>query len=190
MARPPLLAVADPAAAAAALRLVCTATYIPRAARQLAQEAGLIPWLAGAAGAALEQQLLRHPAPGQALQQRSGGPAAAAEAALAALRRLLHLRAVMRGTGGAAAVQQMVAAACQLGAATVAACSSSAAGQEVGRQVLPFLREVQQHVEGSSTRSSAQQAPPAHKRPGAISSAAVAELAAVADSLAALLARA
>lgn len=176
------LTVAEPAAAALALRLVCTATFIPRAARQLAQESGLIPWLAGVAAVALEQQLQRRQAPGQAAQQRGRG---AAEAALAALRRLLQLRAVMRGTAGAAAVQQMAAAACQLGAAAVGACASSnAVGLEAGRQVLPFLREVQQHLDSSAGQL------PSHKRPSAISGAAAAELAAAIDSLMALLGQA
>ena len=128
-------AVAEPTVAALALRLLCTATYIPRAARQLSQESGFIPWLAGAAAAALRQLL----------QPRCSGPpdgaAATAADALAALRRLLQLRAVMRGGGGVAAAQQMTAAAQQLAAA---ALGSGAAAKEASRLVLPFLVDVQQ----------------------------------------------
>jgi hypothetical protein len=135
--------------------MLCVAACIPRAARQLAHQSGLIPWLAAAADSAL-RALLR---PAEA-QRLGGGGAAAADAsaaALQALRRLLQLRAVMRGSGGAAAAQQMVAAALQLAAAALAAVGSSAAlagrGDSLAavplRHLLAFLREVEQLAGGS-----------------------------------------
>ena len=136
--------------AALALRLLCTATYVPRAARQLCHESGAIPWLAAAAAAALQAAHL-------GAGRRGAGEGDAGEAAgeaLAALRRLLQLRAVMRGAGGAAAQQQVVAAACQLLAtarATAQARAASTAATEVWQRVLPFLREVQQAVGGSGS---------------------------------------
>lgn len=133
--------------ASLALRLLCAATFVPRAARQLCHESGLIPWLAGAAAAALEAARL---GPGQRGGSESDAPEAAAEA-LAALRRLLPLRAVMRGAGGAAAQQQMAAAACQLAAAARGAAQgrgASTAPLEACESVLPFLREVKQAVGG------------------------------------------
>lgn len=183
---------ADPVAAALALRLLCAATYIPRAARQLAQESGLIPWLAGAAEAALQQQAQ----PGMGAAQRQGGTgasgsaeglstdlAAAAHKALAALHRLLQLRAVMRGSGSAAAAQDMAAAACRLARTALAAAGaggSKASARKLGQQVLPFLLEVQQHTNSSSSRGQAS------KHAGLVSSL-QAELAAAVDSLQALL---
>lgn len=169
---------ADPAAAALALRLLCAATYVPRAARHLAQESGLIPWLASTAAAAL-QQLSQPQRPGaQQGWHRGGsegstgiatGPAASAEAALEALHRLLLLRAVMRGAGGTAAAQQMAAAACQLAAVAAAELGggtssrgdAGAAAARVRTQVLSLLQEVRRHV--SVTGGAGQQArrPPA-----------------------------
>lgn len=194
MYRLPLLSptVAEPVAAALALRLLCTATYIPRAARQLTQESGLIPWLASAAEAALQQQAQ----PGGAAAQRqaragaSGSteglsidPAAAAQEALAALRRLLQLRAVMRGSGSAAAVQEMAAAACRLASIALAAAGGGKATcVKLGQQVLPFLLEVQRHVESSSSGRG-----PGSKHAGLAISGLQAELAAAIDSLQALL---
>jgi hypothetical protein len=138
--------------ASLALRLVCTAACIPRAARQLAQESGLIPWLAAAAEAAIqrlqEQQQGRHgsgagPGAGEALAE-----------ALQALRRLLQLRAVMRGSGGGAAAQQMAAAARQLSAAVLPHSAAGGGGgtaiASVCRQVLLFVKEVAQQLDGSS----------------------------------------
>lgn len=196
MYRLPLLSptVAEPVAAALALRLLCTATYIPRAARQLTQESGLIPWLASAAEAALQQQAQ----PGGPAAQRQGGagvsgsseglsidPAAAAQEALAALRRLLQLRAVMRGSGSAAAVQEMAAAACRLAGTALAAAGAGggkATRVKLGHQVLPFLLEVQRHVESSSSSSG-----PGSKYTGLAISGLQAELVAAVDSLQALL---
>ncbi len=181
---------ADLAAAALALRLLCTATYIPRAARQLTQESGLIPWLASAAEAALQQQAQ----PGMGAAQRQGGfgasgsgeglstdPAAAAQEALAALHRLLQLRAVMRGSGSAAAAQDMAAAACRLARTALAAAGpggSKASARKLGQQVLLFLLEVQQHT--SNTRGQG------GRHAGLVSSL-QAELAAAVVSLQALL---
>ena len=150
-------AVADPAASTLALRLVCTATFIPRAARQLAQESGLIPWLAAAAGSAL--QCLLSP---DDQQRRAGGGSLAAvgdealAAPLQALRRLLQLRTVMRGSGGAAAARQMVAAAHQLAAAalaTVGGPGAVPAAASVCRQLLPLLLEVRQLGAGSHAQA-------------------------------------
>lgn len=184
----------DPAAAALALRLLCTATYIPRAARQLSQESGLIPWLASAAEAALQQQAQ----PGGRPVQRQGGagagsnaeglstdPAAAAQEALGALCRLLQLRAVMRGSGGAAAAQEVAAAGCCLAGTALTAVGATGGGKaatrSLGQQVLPFLLEVQQVLSSSSSSG------PGGKHAALVSSL-QAELAVAVDSLQALLA--
>ncbi|KAL4434021.1 hypothetical protein ABPG75_000462 [Micractinium tetrahymenae] len=151
--------VADPAVASLALRLLCTATHVPRAARQLAHESGLVLWLAGAAQAAIERLTQQHGSDGSS--QGAGGDAGEAlRAPLAALRRLLQLRAVMRGAGGAGAAQQMLAAAQQLAGAAAAAVGtgsgargdSSPAAVQVCHHVLPFLQAVQQQLESSSVQ--------------------------------------
>jgi hypothetical protein len=139
--------------ASLALRLVCTAACIPRAARQLTQESGLIPWLAAAAEAAIQRLQEQH-------QGRHGsgagtGPGEALAEALQALRRLLQLRAVMRGSGGGAAAQQMAAAARQLSCAVLpdpaaGGGSSGMVTASVCLQVLPFVQQVAQQLDGSS----------------------------------------
>ncbi|PRW57763.1 Nucleolar pre-ribosomal-associated 1,N-terminal [Chlorella sorokiniana] len=185
--------VVDPAAAALALRLLCSATYIPRAARQLAQESGLISWLASAAEAALQQQA--QPGLMEAAQRQGGAgasgaveglstnPAAVAQEALAALRRLLQLRAVMRGSGGMAAAQEMAAAACRLAGAVLAAAAAGGTktvALKLGQQVLPFLLDVQQHASSSSSRGQP-------SKQAGLASSRQADLAAAVDSLQALL---
>lgn len=167
--RPAPHAVADPAVASLALRLLCTATYVPRAARQLARESGLIPWLAGVAQAALEQLAQQgfdtNSSSAGGTQGTAESAEQALEAPLAALRRLLQLRAVMRGVGGAGVAQQMLAAARQLaGTAVAAACgaggASDTAAPLVCHYVLPFLQEVQQQLRGGGSGPADSRRPP------------------------------
>lgn len=172
-----------------ALRLLCAATFVPRAARQLSHESGLIPWLAAAAEAAIQGRP-SSAAGGSMGSSTSGGagslPASAAQpgealsAPLAALRRLLQLRAVMRGPGGAGAAQQMAAAAQQLAAAALAAAAGRGGGglggvaaepgsevASVCQQLLPFLQEVQQHLGGSSSQGAGHRHPYSRRQLGA-----------------------
>ncbi len=94
-------AVADPQASLLALRLVCRASYVPRAALQLVQASGLIPWLAAAACRAVRaagHQGLQQP---QQLAGSGGGWGPGGllwppREALGALLRLTRLRAVAR----------------------------------------------------------------------------------------------
>lgn len=103
---------ADPQAAQLALSVVCHATYVPRAARQLAAASGLIPWLASAAisflqspagqaaagsstGGALLEPLAQQP--GRVVDTISSQQELQPlEEALAALLRLTRVRAVVR----------------------------------------------------------------------------------------------
>lgn len=157
----PLPTVADPAVASLALRLLCTATHVPRAARQLARESGLIPWLAGTAQAALGRLVQQGGSSGSTQGAAADGEQAL-QAPLEALRRLLHLRAVMRGAGGAGVAQQMLAAAQQLAGASAAEAGSElgapgaspAAAVAVCRRVLPFLQEAQQQLGGGGSEGS------------------------------------
>eukprot|EP00887_Chlorella_sp_A99_P003671 scaffold7.g3671.t1 len=146
--------VAEPEAAALALAVVCRAAAVHRAARELAQQSGLVGWLACAAARGAVQHLRA--------ARAGGGPAGEAalpaEAALplAALRGLLGLRAVMRGAGASSVLADLVAACRQLAAALCASDAPGAAGGPslpLWAEVLPLVAAVQAACAAAAARS-------------------------------------
>ena len=156
---PPAPAVADPQAAGLALRVVCRATYVPRAARQLAEASGVVPWLASAAVRCLQQAQQAQQQPLAQLSSSGPGPAEAlgwAREALEALLRLTRIRAVARlGARGvqedlSAAVRQVAAALgmpqrgpSQAPEAAVEAASSGGGGQTMQALLLQLSAAVE-----------------------------------------------
>ena len=170
--------VADPEAAALALAVVCRAAAIPRAARELAKQSGLVAWLAAAAARGMRAHLEAVAGGGAASWWCSGGsggdgpatPAAAAQP-LAALRGLLQLRAVMRGSRGSrgGSVLPDLVAGCRklaslLSAAITTTTGAAAAAAPLWAELLPLVAELQASGAVAVRKSGAGQ-----EAPGALS---------------------
>lgn len=137
---------ADHSPARLALALVCRATYVPRAARQLTAASGLVPWLATVAANCLQAGLSHGSYPALAHASNASGSSGAgtgeretaaaagevplqpARDALAALLRLTRTRAVAR-PGAREVLGDLTAAAQQVHSAL---CSTARAGPTAG----------------------------------------------------------